>query len=165
MRHLRQLPAEGCDGFIVTLKQSFSTNSNFLDSLVSVVRLCTWPLESPNPGLVRLVPVCMLVPPFVWPIAEAQSTTTKVPIFGFPHSTSPFGVQIRHRNCYAFVSPITDLCIGESSAFSTGDYFELPVRLRRGFLGVAPVFFIGALRDTRTKTWLVSYVLQYANSY
>ena len=165
MRHLRQQPAEGCDGLIVALQQSFSTSSDVLDSLASVIHLTNWPLEPPISDLVRLVPVCMLVPLLAWPIAEAQSRTTNVPIYGFPHSTSPFGVQIRHRNCNASVSPQTNLRIGESSAFSTGDYFELPVRLRKGLLGVAPIFFIGALRDTRTKTWLVSYVFKYANSH
>ena len=58
-------------------------------------------------------------------------------------------------------SAYNDVRVGEFSPYSAGDYFELPVRLRRGLLGVAPVYFIGAIRDTRTGTWLVS-VLRFA---
>jgi len=154
MRHLRHMPTEGCDGMVVQLEEAVSTAITCLATLVPLKHVVNWPILAQH-SHVRLAPFCMLVPLVLWPIAEAMSQTSTVPIFGFPHATLAFGVQVRRTSCIAS-SALQDIRVGECSGYSAGDYFELPVRLRKGLLGVAPVYFIGAIRDCRTRTWLVS---------
>ena len=163
MRHLRQMPTEGCDGILVQLEDAVSTVIASLGTLVPVKHVLNWPIQTQH-SQARLAPFCMLVPLVLWPIAEAKSQTSTVPIFGFPHETLAFGIQVR-RASFVASSGIQDIRVGECSAYSAGDYFELPVRLRKGLLGVAPVYFIGAIRDCRTRTWLVSAVFYLCHNF
>ena len=156
IRHLRQVPAEGCDGMVVQLQEAVSTKNSCFEALVPVKHFANWPIQTLN-SHVLLAPFCMLVPLAFWPIAEAKSQGSTVPIFGFPHKTLAFGIQVR-RASFLASSALQDIRVGECSGYSAGDYFELPVRLRKGLRGVAPVYFSGAIRDCRTRTWLVSAV-------
>ena len=104
-------------------------------------------------GVSFIVPLLMLAPPLVWPVAQLSTRAQHMPLFGLPFHDRAVVLQVRGR--YTF-SPRTglDSLIGEMSPYTTGDYFELPVSGIHGF-HMTHVTFVCALIDSKTKTWLV----------
>ena len=100
------------------------------------------------------VPVIMLAPALVWPVALASTRAQQLPLFGFPFNDRAVVLHVRARYLFSQISAI-DCLIGELSPYCAGDYFELPVFNVRGEQCLTHITFVCALVDSKTKTWLV----------
>ena len=112
-------------------------------------------------GVPFIVPLLMLAPPLVWPVAQLSTRAQHMPVFGLPFHDRAVVLQVRGRYTFSPRSGLDSL-IGEMSPYTTGDYFELPVSGIQGF-HMTHVTFVCALIDSSTKTWLVFPLLPYWN--
>ena len=114
--------------------------------------LCDTPLASNLSSFT--VPIILLAPALVWPVALASTRAQNLPLFGYPFNDRAVVLQVRARYVFSQISAI-DCLIGEMSPYCAGDYFELPVFNVRGEQCLTQITFVCALVDSKTKTWLV----------
>jgi hypothetical protein len=156
VRHLRRGVHVGVDGIVVALYNTLNVPVLDFNITVTVVPVqsstVSYTLDDDPPTF--SVPILMLLPAITCPLAVAVSATLDLPLFGLPYSDRAVVLQVRRRNSYARTASRMDCRVGSHSAYASGDFFELPVSSAQILI---PVYFVCALADSRTKTWLVRY--------
>jgi len=156
IEHLRRRRSTDNTGLVVRIYAQFSIQEHNYALLVSVLPVLTSTELNDQQALPFIVPLIMLVPVLTWPLATATSRTTSIPLFGLPYADKRVALQI--RSCHSFSTELhsCQYPAGELSSYCAGDFFELPVRNAVRQLMMVRVYFICAVADTTTKTWLVS---------
>ena len=155
VRHLQRGVHVGVDGIVVALYNTLNVPVLDYNITVKVVPVhsskVSYTLDDEPPSF--SVPILMLLPAITCPLAVAVSATLNLPLFGLPYTDRAVVLQVRRRNSYARTNNRMECRFGSHSAYASGDFFELPVS---SVQRVIPVYFVCALADSKTKTWLVS---------
>ena len=112
-------------------------------------------------GVSFIVPLLMLAPPLVWPVAQLSTRAQHMPLFGLPFHDRAVVLQVRGQYLFSPRSGLDSL-IGEMSPYTIGDHCELTVSSIHGF-HMTHVTFVFALIDSKTKTCLVFHLLSCLN--
>jgi len=154
--HLQRVVHVGVDGIVVALYNTLNVPVLDFNITVTVVPVqsstVSYTLDDDPPTF--SVPILMLLPAITCPLAVAVSATLNLPLFGLPYTDRAVVLQVRRRNSYARTANHMDCRVGSHSAYASGDFFELPVSSGQILI---PVYFVCALADSRTRTWLVRY--------
>ena len=159
MRHIGHQHPSGFDGLVIRLLDNISTAPFNFYAFVNVTVFQFRPVSFHPTSIdtTYRVPLAMLVPPQMWPLAKIQRSGSQLLLYGLPYSHNALGLQVGERYTLATSARPPNSILRENTPYCAGDYFILPVLHKCGVVHQVPVIFMCVIQDTRTRTWLVRF--------